>query len=210
MNRHQSRTCTGIARRHHGAALMEIVLAVAVSLSLMVLVAYGASRAGDTLRGNKLQQDVVEMIGNIRQYYRNRPTYFGLTEAHILEQRLAPPALIDASQPLLNVRWGLGEIVVQPDNPTGQVGNNDRYFRIDIAGVPKAHCDAVIPPLARASERFRAYRITGASAADFATYPAGIDMKAPLTHAAAIDTYLRDICGSLSDHQKVALSVWML
>lgn len=92
--------------RHRGFSLVELLVALGVLLLIAAALAGTARLSRDDARAEAFASDLSQMVVNIKDRYRLRLSYTGLTSFAIASDRVAPAALINDATTTLTSPWG--------------------------------------------------------------------------------------------------------
>lgn len=119
----------------------EVIFGSAAVITVLLLAAIFAA-PNKTERISVAKQEISELSDKIRNHYKVRPDYWGLSTENAVKNKIIPPKMIRGNK----IVGALGkELNVGQDEVGSMIMPGGKRFMITVANVGKSACKAVLP-----------------------------------------------------------------
>ncbi len=119
----------------------EVIFGSAAVITVLLLAAIFVA-PNKTERISVAKQEISELSDKIRNHYKVRPDYWGLSTENAVKNKIIPPKMIRGNK----IVGALGkEINVGQDEAGSMIMPGGKRFMITVANVGKSACKAVLP-----------------------------------------------------------------
>lgn len=119
----------------------EVIFGYAAVITVLLLAAIFVA-PNKTERISVAKQEISELSNKIRNHYKVRPDYWGLSTENAVKNKIIPPKMIRGNK----IVGALGkELNVGQDEVGSMIMPGGKRFMITVANVGKSACKAVLP-----------------------------------------------------------------
>lgn len=119
----------------------EVIFGSAAVITVLLLAAIFVA-PNKTERISVAKQEISELSNKIRNHYKVRPDYWGLSTENAVKNKIIPPKMIRGNK----IVGALGkELNVGQDEAGSMIMPGGKRFMITVANVGKSACKAVLP-----------------------------------------------------------------